>query len=69
MILVAGATGTVGSEVVRRFLPQVYSCVRSRAILGKWIRFGSRTLTSSKETSRMSIRSAGRAPAWTGHSS
>ena len=68
MILITGATGTVGSEVVKRLSAPAYKCARSHAIREKRTRIGSRTCNSSKATSRMSSRCAGRAPAWTGRS-
>ena len=67
MILITGATGTVGSEVVKRLSAQG-RCVRSRVIRGRQRQVDSRTCNSSKATSRMSIRCAGRAPAWSGRS-
>jgi nucleoside-diphosphate-sugar epimerase len=68
MILITGATGTVGSEVVKRLSSHG---VQVRAVTGvreKRTRIGFRTCNSSKATSRMSIRCAGRALTWTGRS-
>ncbi len=47
MILITGATGTVGSKVVGDCMPQVCRCARSHAIRGKRTRIGSRTFNSS----------------------
>ena len=69
MILITGATGTVGSEVVKRLSAE---SVQVRALTrdpGKPTSFGSRRLKLLKATSRMRIRSAGYAPVWTGRSS
>jgi nucleoside-diphosphate-sugar epimerase len=66
MILVTGATGTVGSEVVKRLSAHG---IKARAVtrdLGKPRPIHCRTSSSSRAILTMLSRCVGRAPAWHG---
>ena len=68
MILITGATGTVGSEVVKRLSAQG---VQLRAVTRdprKAEVNQSQMFTSCKAISMMPTQCAARAPAWTGRS-
>ena len=66
MILVTGATGTVGSEVVKRLSAHGIRRARLRVICGKPRLIHCRTSSSSRAILTMPSRCGGRAPGWTG---
>jgi NAD(P)-dependent dehydrogenase (short-subunit alcohol dehydrogenase family) len=68
MILITGATGTVGREVVTRLSAQGLEVRAVTATCGTWTRIGSRTLNTYRVTSKTSSRCAERALASTGRS-